>query len=66
MNKINAYIQFTTLYTYICENFIKNPPEHKRMQVFPLKLQYQKVLSGFFKKKSAEAYEIQFMSNPMV
>ena len=50
-NKLNAYIQFITLYTYISENFSKKILEPKRMQVFPLKIQHQKLLSDFFKKK---------------
>ena len=33
------------------------------MQVLPLKLQYQQVLSDFFKKKSVEAYEFNLVSN---
>ena len=35
------------------------------MQVFPLNLQYQKVLSDFFKKNSVKAYEFHLMSNPI-
>ena len=49
--KLNAYPQFRTLYTYISETFLKNILEPKHMQVFPLKLQHQKVLGDFFKKK---------------
>ena len=36
------------------------------MQVFPLNLQYQKVLSDFFENKSVEAYEFHLMSNSIV
>ena len=41
---------------YINEKFSVSLLEPKRMQVFPLKLQYQKVSSYLFKKKSVEAY----------
>ena len=40
--------------------------EPKRMQLFPLKSQYQNVLSDFFKKKSVEAYEFHLISNSNV
>ena len=66
MNKFNAYKQFRTSYTYICENFFENLLEPKRMQVFPLKLQYLNELSDFLKKKSVEAYEFHLMSNSNV
>ena len=36
--------------------------ELKRMQVFPLKMQYHKALSEFFKNKSVKAYEILIRS----
>ena len=36
------------------------------MQVFPLKLQYQKILRDFFKNKSVEAYELHLMSKSIV
>ena len=52
MDKSNGYIQFRTLYTYICENFFfENLLEPKRMQVFPLKLWYPKKLNDFLKKE---------------
>ena len=65
-NMLNAYIQFLILYTYIRDNFFDNYLEAKRIQVFPLNLQYQKVLSDFFKKKSVEAYEFRLMWNSIV
>ena len=52
MIRFNAYIQFRTLYTYICDFFYENRLESKRIQVFPSKLQYQKVLSDLFKRKA--------------
>ena len=48
MNKLNAYIQFRTLYPYIYENFFENLLEPKRMQVSLLKLQYEKILGDFY------------------
>ena len=63
---LTTYIQFRTLYTYIRESVFKNLPEPKRMQVFPLNIQYQKVLSDFFKKKSVEACEFHLKSNSIV
>ena len=66
MNKFNVYIQFRTFDTYICENFFENLLELKRMQVFPLKLQYQKKINDFFKKKSIETYEFNLTSNAIV
>ena len=51
---------------YICENFFENFLEPKRMQVFPLKLQNQNVLSDFFKYKIVEAYEFHLISNSNV
>ena len=33
------------------------------MQVFPLKLKYQEVLSDFIKRKYVKAYEFRLMSN---
>ena len=62
----NAYLQFRALYTYTCENFSENLLEPKRMQVLPLKLQYQKKMIGLFKKKSIEAYEFHLPSNIIV
>ena len=59
-------MQFRTLYTYICENLFENVLGPKRMHVFPLKLQCQKVIGDFFKKKSVEAYELHLMSNSIV
>ena len=38
----------------------KNEP--KCMQIFPLKLQYQKVLNDFFKKKVVITYELHIVS----
>ena len=52
--KLNVYIQFRNLYTYIGENF------------FPLNLQYQKELSDFFQNKRVEAYEFHLMPNSIV
>ena len=46
--------------------FFKNLLEPKRMQVFLLKLQYQKVLRDFFKRKSVEASEFHLRSNCIV
>ena len=65
-NKFTAYVQFRTLHTYICKNFFENLLEPKRMQVFPLKLRYQYVLSDFLRKKSIEAYEFHLLSNSNV
>ena len=50
----------------LVEEFLENLLEPKRMQVFPIKLQYQKVLNDLFKKKSVKAYEIHLMSNSTV
>ena len=61
MNKINAGIQFRTLYTNVCDTIFKNYLEPKRIQLIPLKLQYQKSLSDFSKKKMVEAYEFHLM-----
>ena len=45
---------------------IENLLEPKRMHVFPLKLQTQKKLSDFFKKKSIEAIVFHVTSNTIV
>ena len=49
-NKFNAYKQFRTLYAAYILEIVLNLLEPKRMQVFPLHLQYQKVWSDFFRK----------------
>ena len=41
----------------------KNLLEPKRMQIFPLKLQYQNVLSHLIKNNSVEAYEFHLILN---
>ena len=66
MDKVNVYIQFITLDTYICENFSENLQEPTSMQVFPLKLQYQKKVSDFFEKKSIEACEFHLTANAIL
>ena len=37
--------------------------EPKRMQVFPLKLQYQNILIDLFKQRSLKTYDFYMMSN---
>ena len=55
------------LYIRTFANFFFKLLDLKRMQVFPLlKIQYQKVLCDFIKKKSAIAYEFRMMSNPTI
>ena len=61
-NRFNVYMQFRTLYRYICKKIIENYLETKPMHVFPLNLQCQKVLSDFFKKKGVETYQLHLMS----
>ena len=44
----------------------KNLLEPKRLHVFPLNLQYQKVLGEFFKKKSLKVYDFHMILNSNV
>ena len=51
-------------FTYVhLQKFLEKFHEPKRMQVFKLKLQYQKELSNFFKKESVIPYDVHMMSN---
>ena len=47
-------------------NFFRKLFEPKHVQVFPLKIQYLKEVSDFFRKKSEEAYEFHMISNSTV
>ena len=62
----NAYIQIKTLYKCICQSFFEKFLEPKRMQIFPLKLQFQKPLSDFFKNRSEIVYEFHMMLDTTV
>ena len=55
MNKYNAYEQLRTLDGTLAK-VKKKLLEPKRMQFFPLKIQYEKVLNDFFKKRNFPAY----------
>ena len=48
------------------KTFFENLLEPERMRIFPLKLQYQNVISDCFKNKSVEAYEFHLISNSNV
>ena len=52
----HLYTLLNFIHVHLRKNF-GNYLEAKRMQIFPLNLQHQKVSSDFFKKKSVEAYE---------
>ena len=62
MNNFNAHKQFRASLTYFCKNFFENLLKPKRMQVFPLNLQYQNEMSDFYEKKRVKAYEVHLMS----
>ena len=61
-----VYFFKNQIYNFIyvhSRKFFLNLLETTRMQVFPSKLQYHKVLSDFIKKKSVKADEFCIMSN---